>query len=637
MVFQKEQLDNKMTVEDCFEMLDFAGKWGCYINHNRNRVLCNKSFTKMVNSEGELTVCDWLSFFSKKDQSILKVRVENPINQEDFYVRVQINQQHSNWVKTSLKIVQEGVFIIGDVPVPDHNIIDHDINEPVQQKQNYVNQNVDHFMTWLSLIDQEMVSTKPKMDPQVDALERFKGDQHIQTIMEEIPHGFSVLGDDWKIRYMNPTLEKIVGRRLDDLYQKNVWTVYPVEQYQDMYSKLKEAFETQEVMKIEQYVSDIGKTLELTVFPNGDEMTLFIQDLTEVRLYTRALQETEERFSLLAENINEVFWITTSDFETWEYMSPSFEKIFEMSIEEAYKDKDLWFQGVHEEDRDEVHSAFLFMRYQKVAVEYRFQMKNGDWKWIRSKGYPLQKGDKSIVVGVHEDITNLKEKDELQARTKQNETALRVAAGIAHEIRNPLTSIKGFMQLMMSNKMEVQKYSGIIFSELSRIETIVNEFMLLAKPTQKIELEETDVHDIMIYVTSLFKNQIEGQDIELIQNLDPSLPQCLSDPKRLKQIFINLVKNAVEAMEGGGSLTVKSEYIKQNSSLRFTVSDTGKGIEQEKLQRIGEPFFTTKEKGTGLGVMVTNKFVESLDGQIHYESEIGKGTSVIVTLPIKPI
>ncbi len=636
MVFQKEQLDNKMTVEDCFEMLEVAGKWGCYINLNRNRVLCNELFTAMVDSEDELTVQEWLCFFSKKDQSILKVRLENPINQEDFYVRVQINQQF-NWVKTSLKIVHEGVFIIGDGPVSDHNILDHDINEPVQLKQNYVNQNVDHFMTWLSLIDQEMVSTKTKMDPQVDVLEHFKGDQHIRTIMEEIPHGFSVLGDDWKIRYMNPTLEKIVGRRLDDLYQKNMWSVYPVEQYQDMYEKLKKAFETQEVMKIEQYVSDIGKTLEFTVFPNGDEMTLFIQDLTEVRLYTRALQETEERFSLLAENVNEAFWITTSDFETWEYMSPSFEKIFEMSIEKVYKEKDLWLQGVHENDRDEVNSAFLFMRYQKVAVEYRFQMKNGDWKWIRSKGYPLQKGDKSIVVGVHEDITSLKEKDELQARTKQNETALRVAAGIAHEIRNPLTSIKGFMQLMMSNKMEVQKYSGIIFSELSRIETIVNEFMLLAKPTQETELEETDVHDIMIYVTSLFKNQIEGQEIELIQNFDPSLSECLSDPKRLKQIFINLVKNAVEAMEDGGSLTVKSEYIRSDSSLRFTVSDTGKGIEQEKLQRIGEPFFTTKEKGTGLGVMVTNKFVESLDGQIRYESEIGKGTSVIVTLPIKPI
>jgi len=635
-VFQKEQLDNKMTVEDCFEMLEVAGKWGCYINLNRNRVLCNELFTAMVDSEDELTVQEWLCFFSKKDQSILKVRLENPINQEDFYVRVQINQQF-NWVKTSLKIVHEGVFIIGDGPVSDHNILDHDINEPVQLKQNYVNQNVDHFMTWLSLIDQEMVSTKTKMDPQVDVLEHFKGDQHIRTIMEEIPHGFSVLGDDWKIRYMNPTLEKIVGRRLDDLYQKNMWSVYPVEQYQDMYEKLKKAFETQEVMKIEQYVSDIGKTLEFTVFPNGDEMTLFIQDLTEVRLYTRALQETEERFSLLAENVNEAFWITTSDFETWEYMSPSFEKIFEMSIEKVYKEKDLWLQGVHENDRDEVNSAFLFMRYQKVAVEYRFQMKNGDWKWIRSKGYPLQKGDKSIVVGVHEDITSLKEKDELQARTKQNETALRVAAGIAHEIRNPLTSIKGFMQLMMSNKMEVQKYSGIIFSELSRIETIVNEFMLLAKPTQETELEETDVHDIMIYVTSLFKNQIEGQEIELIQNFDPSLSECLSDPKRLKQIFINLVKNAVEAMEDGGSLTVKSEYIRSDSSLRFTVSDTGKGIEQEKLQRIGEPFFTTKEKGTGLGVMVTNKFVESLDGQIRYESEIGKGTSVIVTLPIKPI
>lgn len=622
-----------MTVEDCFEMLDVAEKWGCYIDLSNRSVSSNKTFTNMLDCEKQLTVSEWLCFFSKKDQSILKVRLEHPINQEDFYVRLQVSQQYQ-WVKTSLKIVQEGVFIIGDVPVSNHDFSGHNIEDPLHLKEVNQNQNVDHFMTWLSLIDQEMVPKTPSRGVE-EGIKQFQGNQHFRQIMEKIPHGFSVLGEDWKIEYMNPTLENIVGRSFKDLNQKSLWAIYPTDAYQDMFAKFQEAYEMQEVLKHEQYVEDIGKTLEFTIFPNGGELTLFIQDLTEVQMYTKALQETEERFSLLAENVNEAFWITTTDFQTWEYMSPSFEKIFQMDINEISHNKERWLNNVHDDHRDEVKSAYLFMRHQKVAVEYRFRMPNGDWKWIRSKGYPLQKGENTIIVGVHEDITSLKEKDELQARTKQNETALRVAAGIAHEIRNPLTSIKGFMQLMMSNQMDVQKYSEIIFSELSRIETIVNEFMLLAKPREETELVETNVHDIISYALSLFENQIHKQNIDVLRKCDSSLPVCLSDPKRLKQIFINLVKNALEAMEDGGRLFIQSEYLAEDASLCFTVTDTGKGIEQDKLQRIGEPFFTTKEKGTGLGVMVTNKFVESLGGTIKYESELGQGTSVIVTLPFE--
>lgn len=634
MVFQKEQVDMKIGVEDFFEVLDIAEKWGCHIDLKNNRVSCNATFARMVDCKNQLSAEEWFGFFSDMDRSILRVRAEHPINQEDFYVRILVKEDF-HWVKTSLKVVEEGVFIIGDIPALDQHISEEQKdNKFINPKQNYKsNHNVDHFMTWLSLIDQEMAESKSKVEPEAE-LGHFKGNQHFKQIMEQLPHGFSVIGNDWKVRYMNPTLEKIVGRKLHDLYQKNLWTVYPINQYGNMFEKLNQAFESQELMKFETYITDIGKTLEFTVFPNGDEITLFVQDISEVRLYTRALQETEERFSLLAENVNEAFWITTNDLKKWEYISPSFEKIFQMSLDQVTEDRDLWHQNVHPENRDEVYSSFLFMRHQKVAVEYRFQMPDGHWKWIRTKGYPLQKGDKTIIVGVHEDITSIKEKDELQARANQNETALRVAAGIAHEIRNPLTSIKGFMQLMMSNKMEVQKYSDIIFSELSRIETIVNEFMLLAKPTDETELVETDIHEILIYVTSLYKNQVENQGVEFVQNFDPDLPLCLSDEKRLKQIFINLVKNALEAMDDGGRLTIKSEYDEAESCICCTVKDTGKGIEPEKLQRIGEPFFTTKEKGTGLGVMVTNKFVESLGGSIRYESELDEGTSVIVTFPL---
>nr|WP_237458627.1 PAS domain S-box protein [Pontibacillus yanchengensis] len=457
--------------------------------------------------------------------------------------------------------------------------------------------------------------------------------KRVKDIVERIPHGFAVISQEWEIIYINPTLEDIIGKSLKDIYKKNYWDVYPIDLYHNYFIQFTKALETKQVVQFQDYLYDVGKIIEVTAYPSDNELTLFVQDITQSKSYVEALRETEERFSLLAENVNEAFWIGSSSFHDYDYISPSFERIFGISITDLMKNPSVWLQYIHEDDRQKVLEGYKRMRMDKIAVEFRFKVPSGQMKWIRTKGYPLHRMGKTIVVGVHEDITEIKEKEVLQSKSEQYKTVVRVAAGIAHEIRNPLTSIKGFLQLMLSNESGENQYSEIIFSELARIETIVNEFMLLAKPESEKALVDTDVVEIVQYSLSLFHHQIKQQNVQVEMVIDSDIPDIKSDSKRLNQVFINLVKNSLEAMEDGGELLVSGCFNQDEQNLVFKIQDSGKGIGKEQLERIGEPFFTTKEKGTGLGIMVTTKFVESLGGTLHYDSEVGKGTTATVTLP----
>lgn len=626
-------------MEECFALFNSLGKWVCIYEKETELLECHPEFQQLIEEQQEnMEVERWLTYFHVQDRSVLRLILKDHNIRETNGLQVRIlSGDIVVWIHLSIiELSSNKTAIIG-------NTMDNyktqkpslDITQP------YPSNNVDHFMTWLSLINKEMITgdvplLEEHSSTNIQESSTNNAYRRLKEVVEKIPHGFAVINQEWEILYINPTLEKIFHTSLQDVYKTSLWDLFPIDVYHNYFVQYTKAMEKKQVVHFQDYLYELGKIVEVTAYPDATELTLFVQDITEAKSYVDALQETEERFSLLAENVNEAFWIGTSTFHEWEYISPSFEKIFGLPITKLMQNSAIWLNYVHADDRKKVIESFKQMRKEKIAVEFRFQHPSGDWKWIRSKGYPLKKVDRTTVVGVLEDITDAKEMDELQARSDQYETVVRVAAGIAHEIRNPLTSIKGFLQLMLSNQSSDNQYSDIIFSELARIETIVNEFMLLAKPNSEEALMETDVVDIIHYAASLFGNQMKQQNVQLEMVMDSTIPLIKSDPKRLKQVFINLVKNSLEAMDNAGELLISGRYLRGQRELEFKVEDSGKGIEKEQLKRLGEPFYTTKEKGTGLGIMVTTKFVESLGGRIQYESEVGVGTTVTVTLPTNP-
>lgn len=261
--------------------------------------------------------------------------------------------------------------------------------------------------------------------------------------------------------------------------------------------------------------------------------------------------------------------------------------------------------------------------------------RDGNEKWEAVKIIPITNSDGEIYqfLRIAEDITERKKAEDLLRKSEMLSALGELAAGIAHEIRNPLTALKGFIQLMQTEEGANQSYLSIMLSEFDRIETIINELLVLARP-HAVEYEEKMVTHILKDVVMLLETQAIMNNVTIKADLNVKMPAIKCVEKELKQVFINLIKNSIEAMPDGGNITIHSSVTK-DQHVRLLFKDEGKGIPKERLEKLGQPFYTTKDKGTGLGLMVSFKIIENHHGVMEFSSELNKGTTVEIKLPIR--
>jgi two-component system, sporulation sensor kinase E len=235
---------------------------------------------------------------------------------------------------------------------------------------------------------------------------------------------------------------------------------------------------------------------------------------------------------------------------------------------------------------------------------------------------------------VFKDIT---EKMEIEEQLRKSDTLSvigELAAGIAHEIRNPMTALKGFIQLLEENiTKEHPMYYQVITSELARIDSIINEFLILAKP-QATKFQEKNLNQILKETVDLLSAQAVLYNVQFITDIDSTLPLVFCEPNQLKKVFINIIKNAIEVMPFGGNITITTRKL-EKECVQISIHDEGAGIPKEKIKKLGEPFFTTKEQGTGLGLTVSYRIINEHQGKITIESEEGKGTTFYIELPFQ--
>lgn len=248
----------------------------------------------------------------------------------------------------------------------------------------------------------------------------------------------------------------------------------------------------------------------------------------------------------------------------------------------------------------------------------------------------IENGEQQELILVFSDITEKRLMEEKLIQSGKLEIAGQVAAGVAHEIRNPLTTIKAFFQVFFikgENEQTKDKYSQLIMQELNRINDILNDFLSLAKPESTNEKIDTDIIKVLDDILVLMDAQALLNNITITKNYE-ELPRVYIDSKRIKQVFINLIKNSFEAMQMGGELKISTNYLHSDSLIRIEFSDNGPGMDQKTLKKLGTPFFTTKENGIGLGTMTSYRIIEELGGNLSIESEAGAGTKFIITLPV---
>ena len=200
-----------------------------------------------------------------------------------------------------------------------------------------------------------------------------------------------------------------------------------------------------------------------------------------------------------------------------------------------------------------------------------------------------------------------------------------IAAGIAHEIRNPMTALKGFIQLLENSVgKDHEMYFNVITSEFQRIESIITEFLVLAKP-QAIQYQETNLIKIMKDTVELLSAQAVMHNVQYEERYQEDLPTIVAEPNQLKQVFINVIKNAIEVMSDGGVISISIGET-EDGLIHIEIKDQGGGISKDKIKKLGEPFYTTKERGTGLGLMVSFKIIKEHKGSVQVESIVGEGT-----------
>ena len=364
----------------------------------------------------------------------------------------------------------------------------------------------------------------------------------------------------------------------------------------------------------------------------GDQAELVVMnDISSRRNFQKILQKSRERYQRLIDNSIDTIAVIHKD--KWVFVNESGVRLFEAEDYPELLGRNI-YEYLHPGDHQTMKNSLQSIIDGSSDVQLTKQ------SWVISKDTTIftemvciptsYYGEKAVQV-ILRDISYRKKTEELMLRSEKLSIAGQLAAGIAHEIRNPLTAIKGFLQIMQPDITNHSQYFHIIFSELNRIEMILSELLMLAKP-QETKFRKTNLVALLNDVAILLETQGNMNNVSIIQEHTFSEIQINCDENQLKQVFINLFKNAIDAMPKGGKVTVRTEKI--NQSVKITIQDEGVGIPPEFMKRIGEPFLTTKEKGNGLGLMITYKIIENHCGHMYVESEVGKGSIFTIVIPL---
>jgi two-component system, NtrC family, sensor histidine kinase HydH len=240
------------------------------------------------------------------------------------------------------------------------------------------------------------------------------------------------------------------------------------------------------------------------------------------------------------------------------------------------------------------------------------------------------------AVVIVRDLTMIRELEQKVMVSEKFAALGRLSAGVAHEIRNPLNSIRGFIQYFrkkISLDEEDYRYTDLMLTEVDRLNRVISKLLAYSKPREP-RLTIRSPHEVLDHCLRVVEREAQDAGLELIaEPFSEDLPLVMMDTDQMTQVLINILINAMDATPRGGSIKVSC---RQDSPerLRIVVGDSGEGIPRDNLDKVFDPFFSTKKKGTGLGLAIVKSIIEGHGGDIEVESEIGQGTQFIISLPV---
>jgi two-component system sensor histidine kinase HydH len=272
--------------------------------------------------------------------------------------------------------------------------------------------------------------------------------------------------------------------------------------------------------------------------------------------------------------------------------------------------------------------------------EIRFKRKTGEIVPLSISVTTIKHQEKCQgLVLVLRDLREIKRLEEMVRRSEKFAAIGRLSAGVAHEIRNPLSSIRGFAQLLykfLASNPKEQSYAEIMVKEVDRINRVVTDLLTLSRPF-KAELKPTNISELITHAIRLAQTDAESRNIEVVTDPNMDVSNVSIDSNQFTQALLNLLLNALQATDSGGNITIGASIDRTNALFRIWVEDTGVGISEEDKYLVFDPFYTTKTEGTGLGLSIVHRIVENHNGEIQIQSPLTKnvqGCRVTVSIPI---
>ncbi|MGG0657091.1 two-component system sensor histidine kinase NtrB [Rummeliibacillus pycnus] len=315
-------------------------------------------------------------------------------------------------------------------------------------------------------------------------------------------------------------------------------------------------------------------------------------------------------------------------------VNPAFEKLYGWSKEECIG-KPIPLVPPENIDRANERICRMLNGESFDLLETKDMKKNGTLFDAEITLSPIFDTEGKIIATsvITRDISYKKEAEQIRIQSEKLKMAGEIAAGVAHEIKNPLTVISGFVQMMNKDQNSPYSfYTNLITSEIDRINLIISEFLVLSKPHSMNPIE-FKLDKVISDILALYKPELHLRNITLSEHWNTKNMVIKGDANQIKQVFINLIKNAVEAIESDGDITITFDKT-SGQYCKVSIEDTGSGMKKEVVDHIFEPFYTTKPEGTGLGMMITEKIIQEHSGQIKIDSTFGEGTDITVYFPL---
>lgn len=305
----------------------------------------------------------------------------------------------------------------------------------------------------------------------------------------------------------------------------------------------------------------------------------------------------------------------------------------------GYSFQDIFGKKANEYLPDPCKGILQTLKTEKKVIEKEIEcpVKDGRLVPLEVIATTLEEesGDFLGYVILFRDITEMLHLKKEMERSQRLASLGSLAAGVAHEIRNPLSSIKGFATFFKEryrDNPEDRQTAEVMIQEVERLNRVIGQLLEFARPMD-INRKWSSLEEIIRHTLKIIEGQVKEKNIKIDVNIGPEPGNVFIDPDKINQVLLNLYLNAIMAMEQGGTLGVTlSQYSERMA--RIDISDTGKGIDEADLPRIFDPYFTTKPAGTGLGLAIVYRIIEAHGGEIRVESERGKGTTVSVFLPV---